>query len=246
MVLPNLLARAPASPGRCSSLVCSAADDLDQLHHRHRVHEVHADDALGALRGRGELGDGDATRCSWPGWPPAPGRASGFRKSSCFELLVLDDGLDEQLRTGAVVERLGRVDAAERAPCDRRRSSCPSPPASRGRPRCARRPSSPARAPRRPAPRRCPPGPRPARCPIPICPAPTTAILLDHHASPLSPEVYGRSSGASTQRWRYGPSGMTSGAALGHGDALLDVARRALTEELDAQQVVAVAAARTR
>ena len=39
-----------------------SADDLHELHDRHRVHEVHADDLVGPLGLRRDLGDRDGAR----------------------------------------------------------------------------------------------------------------------------------------------------------------------------------------
>jgi hypothetical protein len=89
-----------------------AADDLDELHDRRRVHEVHADEAPGALRGRGQLGDGDAGGVRGQDGLRRQERVR-LSQERLLRLLVLQDGLDEQLRPGALVERLGRVDAGE-------------------------------------------------------------------------------------------------------------------------------------
>jgi hypothetical protein len=77
--------------------------DLDQLHGVHRIEEVEADEALGPLRGRGEVGDGQRRRV---------GGENRLGLQELVELLevrtldgqLLDDRLDQQVDAGQVVE----------------------------------------------------------------------------------------------------------------------------------------------
>jgi hypothetical protein len=92
-----------------------SGDHLDEAHRRHRVEEVHARHAFGAFRGRRDPGDGErgGVRCENR---VATNYVLEVGEDLLLDLHVLDHGLYDQRRVGAIVEGGRRRDPVEHLP----------------------------------------------------------------------------------------------------------------------------------
>ena len=90
-----------------------AADQLAELHHRHRREEVGADDRLGPLGDRGDLGDRDGRGV---GGEHRVGLADLVQRAEhvVLDLELLEDRLDHDVRVGHRLQVGGRGDPGER------------------------------------------------------------------------------------------------------------------------------------
>ena len=89
-----------------------AADDLDERHAVDRVEEVHADDVLGMLRVRGDVGDRDRRRVRGEDRARLLD-AFELREDLPLDVDVLDDGLDHEVGAPEAAPVGGGGDAGE-------------------------------------------------------------------------------------------------------------------------------------
>ena len=105
---------------RCDGLVArhQAGDELDQPQHRHGVEEVDADHLLGTRGRRAELHDRDRAGVAGQDRPVGADVPVELAEDRDLHRLVLDHGLDDQIRSArsaSSVVNASRASAASRA-----------------------------------------------------------------------------------------------------------------------------------